>query len=512
LVYADGAAGLLLCAKSTRVVQKINEVKQKSKKTNQVKLAILHCEWCLLRRDTAFWLVVAIVIGSTLYSLANGYSRVERHRAIIKAASEEEEARLAALQIQLASIEAGEPAPDKPWRDPRNPLSVGGSLAVTPAVLSLKPLAIIAIGQSDIYPPVLKISTYSKENFLFQDETENPLHLLTGGFDLTFVVVFILPLLILALSYNLVSGEREQGTLALLASCCPVDLGKILGLRLLVRAGLLLLILLPTVVVGLTYFDSLPDLSTLLWLALAIVFYGIFWAALAGAVNALEKDSTYNAMLLTAAWIVWLLLIPTAINALTDIFYPAPARSEMALAARTASVAANHKQDVVLARLHSAHSQAVPTPEDKAREIDLRRLAVQQAAHTHSDAVLAAHEAQLKRRQDFVDRLSYSSPALLLYDTLAELAGTGVTRYRDYLSQVEAFHQSWRRFFESRAERNQQLTTADFATFPRFDFMPKKTASAPERVASTLLALGTLALLGGIAAIVGLRRCRIFPC
>jgi ABC-2 type transport system permease protein len=42
--------------------------------------------------------------------------------------------------------------------------------------------------------------------------------LLSGRFDLAFVILYLYPLLILSLGYNLVSGEKEAGTLALTLS------------------------------------------------------------------------------------------------------------------------------------------------------------------------------------------------------------------------------------------------------------------------------------------------------
>ena len=55
-------------------------------------------------------------------------------------------------------------------------------------------------------------------SFQQNGEVESPLNLMVGRFDLTFVVIYLLPLLVLALSFNVLSEEREQGTLAL--TCC----------------------------------------------------------------------------------------------------------------------------------------------------------------------------------------------------------------------------------------------------------------------------------------------------
>jgi ABC-2 type transport system permease protein len=44
--------------------------------------------------------------------------------------------------------------------------------------------------------------------------TENPLMMLLGQPDLAFITLNILPLLRLALGFNIISSERESGTLA----------------------------------------------------------------------------------------------------------------------------------------------------------------------------------------------------------------------------------------------------------------------------------------------------------
>ena len=51
-----------------------------------------------------------------------------------------------------------------------------------------------------------------------------------GRFDLAFVLIYLYPLLILALTYNLLSAEKEQGTLALALSQ-PVSLRTLVSAR-----------------------------------------------------------------------------------------------------------------------------------------------------------------------------------------------------------------------------------------------------------------------------------------
>jgi len=67
------------------------------------------------------------------------------------------------------------------------------------------------------------------------------------------------------------------------------------------------------------------------------------------------------------------------------------------------------------------------------------------------------------------ERLSTLLPASLVYDTFAELAGSGHSRWDDYLARVADFHARWREFFVSKARAGTMLTSADYAAFPRFD-------------------------------------------
>ena len=78
------------------------------------------------------------------------------------------------------------------------------------------------------------MTTDAKETVTGGAELENPQRLLSGRLDLAFVLIYLYPLLILAISYNLLSAEQEQGTLALLLSQ-PVSLRTVILAKVAVR-------------------------------------------------------------------------------------------------------------------------------------------------------------------------------------------------------------------------------------------------------------------------------------
>ena len=100
------------------------------------------------------------------------------------------------------------------------------------------PLAPLAIGQSDLLPYYFKVSTDARENIVAATELENPQRLLVGRFDLAFVLIYLYPLLILGITYNMLSAEKEQGTLALALSQ-PVSLSTLVTGKVTLRALLL---------------------------------------------------------------------------------------------------------------------------------------------------------------------------------------------------------------------------------------------------------------------------------
>lgn len=475
--------------------------------------AAVRFEWRILRRDAATWLALAAIVTMAGLAFFNGAERLSAQTAAIEAARADEARRLESLRQNLVDIEAGRAHGETPpYRDPRNAVFVGGGSAATVAALAPSPLAIVATGQSDLFPSAIKVTTASKDSFLFADEIENPAHLMSGSIDLAFVLVFVFPLCILALCFNLTAGEREQGTLALTVASSKSPAVVLLG-KLAARAGLPIAAMLAATIVGVVLLCGAAPLFSNAFLALlaAIAAYGAFWALLAAAVDGLGKGSAYNALALMAAWVTLTMIAPAAVNTVSNVLYPSPSRAEMTLAARAASTDADRERDAALARYADEHPDASAKDMKRggAKERSLRRLAAQEAANARVEAVMARHDGQLARQRELADRLSFVSPALLTYRAVADIAGAGDRRYAEFLARVDGFHRDWRAFFWTRARAGAPLTLEDYSAFPRFAFFAE--TSAPS--ADVLLVLGLGVALPGLLlaslAWRNLRRCKV---
>lgn len=477
-------------------------------------LAGLRFEARMMRRDGAVWFAMLILAGVVLFALAMGTARIAAQQAAIAAARSDETQRLLNLQKALAQLQQGDvqgkPAPEPPpYRDPRNAAFMGGGPAATVAALASAPLALVATGQSDLLPPAVRVTTGSKDSFLFADEIDNPANLMSGATDLAFVVVFVYPLIVLAMAFNLLAGERERGTLSMtLASARRPSAA--FGGKLAARVAAPIAAMLLAVAAGVWIFAGWERLASPGFAALLVVvlLYGLFWAALAAAVDGLGRGSAFNALTLIGAWVAITMILPAAINSIAAFAHPAPSRIEMVLAARAASTDADRARDAALARYADEHGGGKPA--GGMGEATLRRLATQEAAFQRVEAIVAEHDAQLARQREMADRLGYLSPAYLTYSALADIAGSGEARYRAFLDRIRAFHVDWREFFLSRAKAGAALTAGDYAAMPKFTQADEELmARAPAGLGGPLIGVALPMLILAIFAWRGFRRCRI---
>jgi ABC-2 type transport system permease protein len=469
---------------------------------------LLH-EWRTLAADATVWVVGGVFAVAIGYGLWNGVRWTAFQEQALAAARAEEDERYTRLNAQL--VELAQPgAKISPFADPRNPSAFGGRLGPRYAALPPAPLAPLSIGQSDLLPYYVKVSTDARENIVSATEIENPSRLQAGRFDLTFVIIYLYPLLILALCYNMLSAEKEQGTLAMVLSQ-PVALGTLASGKVVLRAG---------VVIGLVLALSAAAMAAAgvdlgapgaaarfaLW-AGAVTAYGLFWFGLALLVASFGRGSTTNATVLATAWLVLVVMTPSLFNLVATGIYPVPSRVELVQATREAAEEANKAGSQVLARYYDDHPElATGDPDQAMTDFNIVRVAVNDDVERRVRPLVQRYESQVAAQQAMIDRLQFLSPAILMQNALNDVAGTGTARHRHFMAQVDAFHATWRGHFVPLIFAKR--TVDSVAAVPSFTFDEEPMAALAGRVAAGLagLALPAVILVG-----VGLRRLGGYP-
>ncbi len=178
-----------------------------------------------------------------------------------------------------------------------------------------KPLQALAIGQSDNQSFFYNIWIYNNVYNNKLIEVRNPSKLQAGNFDLAFVFIYLMPLLLIAYCYNVLSAEKENGLYKLLSvqynSPRRIIFYKIIFRGWLVGFLILLLSFIGLFVVRASFEDSL------LWTAVSLM-YLFFWLAVINIIIAFSWNSSLNALLLISSWVLFLLVIPSLVAKYQD--------------------------------------------------------------------------------------------------------------------------------------------------------------------------------------------------
>ena len=468
-------------------------------------------EWRMLFSETTPWIVLGLLAASIAYGVVNGVKWVEFQQAAIRSALTEEGQRYSILKQQVADIQAGKMR--APFADPRMPDAAGSRLAWRYAAMPPLSLAPLSIGQSDVLPYYFKVSTAARESVLTTNEIENPHRLLHGRFDLSFVVIYLFPLLIIGLTYNLLSAEKEQGTLALLLSQ-PVALRTFMAGKIGLRAALIVLLVVAISVIsvlvgGVDLGSGGTIVRLLIWVAI-VAAYGAFWFGAVLLVASFGRSSATNALALAAIWLLLVVILPSALNMTVSSLYPMPSRVEMLAALRVASDEASAKGNQLLARYYGDHPElaAVSDLEKAMNDVAITRLAIDNEIEQRVRPVVDRYDVQLERQQRMIDRFRLFSPAIVAQYALNDVAGTGAARYRHFVSLVEDYHADWRALFASLIVRKERLSPAAYDGFPRFTYEEEPLCAVARR---SVGGVAVLAVLAAVVGAVGVRRLRRYP-
>ncbi len=435
---------------------------------------IVRHEFRILVADRTLPLVCCVLALMVGYGLWVGLAQATlRDRMVAEVLEHEQEAQKANIEA-LRAVLSGEET-RVPFSNPANPAAMAGALSGRYATIPNAPLAALAIGKSDMIPNHYRIAYLSKVQFMYDTEIENPWNLLSGHFDLAFVIVFVLPLLIIVLGYNLLSAEREQGTLRMLCSQ-PLAIAVLMTGKIIVRMLALL-----TVAVSLPLAALLllrPEargaeqlILMLSWSAL-VAAYAIFWFAIAALVNTAGHSSSTNALIMMAIWTLLVLVLPVTMNLIVGVAAPAPSRME--LASRTRVVTADALRE--FENLYSADYRYVADPDtmlvkDDYIEVPSRMRAFfleGQKVDEQIEPLLKRFDHQLLLQQKLVDVLSFLSPAILVNEAMNAIAGNDSRRFLAFKNQTETFHGAWREYFSPRILENRAMTRRDLMSLPQW--------------------------------------------
>lgn len=435
-------------------------------------LKIIKNEWQNLFAERGF-LILAIAFAVLIfYGIYNSAAWIAERSAQSSALIAAQEKDLSEKREKTARGEKGskDPANFKP--DPADPYTIGMSLEY--ASLPFNPAAILSLGQADVLTLDSGVSVATLQRTKAEKTGfENPLSFLAGQFDLSFIIVYLLPLFVLALSFNVLSSEREQGILQLILSQ-PLQLKNLLTAK--ISAQFILIFALVTVasLSGIFLWAgnySADFLSKILLWILLVAAYSAFWFALAAFINSFGFSSSANAVIAAACWLILVLILPSLLNIAVSAAYPVPSRNELISAVRGVNLDMRRDGSRLLAEHFQDHPELMPKDKkDAVNDFGLAFVHIQQEQKKRVDELETRFAEQLDNQQKLVKTLRFLSPSIIAQEASNDIAGTGLERYRRFRQQVKEFDQKRSDFFLPKIYRMENLTLEEFDRIPRFKY------------------------------------------
>lgn len=338
------------------------------------------------------------------------------------------------------------------------------------AVLNPHNLAHMSLGQRDIEPYYRKLTAASLYYQLFENELANPLKLYIGNFDLSFVLIYLFPLLIIVFTYGLYAEEKENGMLPLL-KLQTVGLRKILLIRISFYYVLIAGIAFLLSSIGFLIATNVKILTIALWIT-AILCYFSFWFTLMFFLVSLKKNSSLTAISAAGLWLLFLIVLPAVINVYANIAYPI---DNMSLADITRRKSLENEEDINEAK--SVIREYLHYRDDlkgaKAL-IDTNTMSKAYAAFTalndnHHKKKVVDYFNQIQLRQKWISLFQWANPAVNTQNILNKITETDAAIFQDFHLSITNFHKEITHFYFDRLFLNKQITNNDYKNLPKFN-------------------------------------------
>lgn len=392
---------------------------------------IVRLEAAQLLRNRAVVIGVAVLLATGIAALQHGSGVIARQReALAHSPALQQEQHRAILDVQPPSAVAGDQAYYLQFFTRHEP----------------SPWAPLSIGQRDVHAFNLKVRMLSIHGQLYDADLTNPLLTAFGNFDLAFVLVFLIPLLAIAVTFDLWSSERELGAWDLVRSQ-PSSAARLLAVKLLVRGALVVVPAVVLVALAALWL-RLPFDGRLAGALATTAVYVITWLGAAMVVAAMRRNSDFNLVALLALWVVWAVLGPALVTMTAAARYPVGESLEIAVRQRQGYHGAWDRpvaetMDLFFQRYPEWRGSAVP--ED--RYSNPWYYGMQHRGDLEAEPAAAEWRVTLSQREAWTSRLLVLFPPALFQRALNAAAATDLESHLDYLDSVLAYHESLKRWY-----------------------------------------------------------------
>lgn len=335
-------------------------------------------------------------------------------------------------------------------------------------------LSSLTIGQRDLFPVYYRLNAQSFYIQTLKGGIYNPFKLYNGNFDLTFVILYLLPLLIIANGFDILSSEKDLGVLPLLQTF-PVSVAWLIRVRSLFRYFLSSSVLLILWIIGIVVLYHGQESGSFpyacLWLLVALV-YSLFWQSFIYFIASLKLSTPVNAIVSISIWIFLLLLLPALGNL---VFSGKKGATDLADLMRSKNMPeTDSAMEDALQRFYVLYPNLQPKDTSKSPFYYFQGYsAFLYLTDLRSDSVMRNYYSRIDRQNKKIRIYNSLNAAVTANDLFQELAVSGSSGEMVFLKALRDFHKEKIFWFTNKPLfANHYMQESDYLHAPVFAYTP----------------------------------------
>ena len=385
----------------------------------------------------------------------------------------------------------------------KSPYLVSHSTNLWDASLLASPLSALSVGASQSWPDRYRVQGISFAKTVQRNDQVRPVASVYGPFDVAFVIMAIAPLIIIGLTFNVSSRDRETGLQNITVSQTR-RLGQVMALRCFVRASLVigLMVLNVNGVLLIAFgnqFDFRVVANLIAWNIVAML-YILFWAALSHFVNSFGKSSASNGAALLLLWLLLVMIVPGFISHLVQESVPTLPESQLVEIEKSAFEQASENSEELVASFQSQHPDIEIDTEDEQQMALVNYLLAHNAVGEEAADKVTAHYSENLVRARYLNVCNWVSPAISFRNQSDQCSGNSEQAFIAFSSNAADVQARVLKLFLVPSIANEQCSAETVTGLPSFQEsdIPKyfSVTGSLESIASVLVWLFVLTGLG----------------
>ena len=374
------------------------------------------------------------------------------------------------------------------------------------------PLSALSVGVSQTWPDLYRIHGVSLSKTVERSDQIRPITNAYGPFDIAFVVMAIAPLVVIGLTFNVSSRDRESALQNLMLAQTQ-SIGKLMAVRCFVRSVLVIgLVLLIVNVALLIAFGSQFDLNVVINLTIwnvVAALYLLTWASLSLFVNSFAKSSSTNGAALLLLWLILVLLIPRFVSSAVQKAVPTLPESELVEREKSAFDDASENTDGadgLVRQFQSEHPDVEIDLDDEQQMALVNYLLAHKAAGGKATENVSSHYSGQSLRARYLNFCDWISPAISFRNQSDQCSGNSERAFVSFSARAAEMQSEVLEVFLRPSIANEECTAETIAALPSFQEteIPRR-PSLPDSIQSIASMLVWLTIL----MVLGLRKFRV---